>query len=52
MATGFVYLFAIMDWYSRKVLAWRVRNTLWADFCVATTAAGATTCSSSDCGDR
>ena len=34
MARGFVYLFAVMDWYSRKVLAWRVSNTLSADFCV------------------
>jgi putative transposase len=35
MAKGFVYLVAIMDWYSRKVLAWRLSNTLEADFCVA-----------------
>jgi transposase InsO family protein len=28
-------LVAIMDWYSRKVLAWRLSNTLEADFCVA-----------------
>ncbi len=34
MARGFVYLFSVMDWYSRKVLAWRVSNTLSADFCV------------------
>ena len=34
MARGFVYLVAIMDWYSRKVLAWRVSNTLDASFCV------------------
>lgn len=34
MARGFVYLFAVMDWYSRKVLAWRICNTLTADFCV------------------
>ena len=34
MAKGFVYVVAIMDWYSRKVLAWRVSNTLDADFCV------------------
>jgi putative transposase len=32
---GFVYLTAIIDWYSRKVLAWRVSNTLDSDFCVA-----------------
>ena len=34
MARGFVYLFAVMDWHSRKVLAWRISNTLSADFCV------------------
>lgn len=32
---GFVYLTAIIDWYSRKVLAWRISNTLDSDFCVA-----------------
>lgn len=31
---GFVYLVAIMDWYSRKVLSWRVSNTPDAVFCV------------------
>ncbi len=31
---GFVYLVAIIDWYSRKVLAWRLSNTLDAGFCV------------------
>ena len=35
MARGFVYLCAIMDWASRKVLVWRVSATLTADFCVA-----------------
>lgn len=34
MARGFVYLVAIIDWYTRKVLAWRLSNTLTADFCV------------------
>ena len=34
MAKGFLYLVAIMDWASRKVLAWRTSNTLTADFCV------------------
>ena len=34
MHRGFMYLVAIMDWHSRKVLAWRVSNTLDADFCV------------------
>jgi putative transposase len=35
MARGFVYLVAIMDWASRKVLTWRVSPTLTSDFCVA-----------------
>jgi len=34
MARGFLYLVAIMDWYSRYVLSWRLSNTLDADFCV------------------
>ena len=34
MAKGFLYLVAIMDWHSRCVLAWRLSNTLDADFCV------------------
>jgi hypothetical protein len=34
MARGFLYLVAIMDWYSRYVLAWRLSNTLEADFYV------------------
>lgn len=34
MARGFVYLVAIMDWYSRKVLSWRVSNTMDTRFCV------------------
>ena len=34
MAHGFLYLVAILDVYSRKVLAWRLSNTLTADFCV------------------
>ena len=34
MAHGFMYLVAIMDWYSRRVLAWRVSNTFDSDFCV------------------
>jgi putative transposase len=34
MAKGFVYLTVIMDWYSRKVLSWRVSNTMDSDFCV------------------
>ena len=31
---GFAYLVAIIDWYARRVLAWRVSNTLEAGFCV------------------
>lgn len=34
MARGFMYLVAIMDWHSRRVLSWRVSNTLDTDFCV------------------
>jgi putative transposase len=34
MRKGFLYLVAIMDWFTRKVLAWRISNTLEADFCV------------------
>jgi putative transposase len=34
MAKGFLYLVVIMDWVSRAVLAWRLSNTLSADFCV------------------
>jgi putative transposase len=34
MHRGFLYLVAIMDWFSRKVLAWRLSNTMDADFCV------------------
>jgi putative transposase len=35
MRRGYLYLVAIMDWASRKVLSWRLSNTLDADFCVA-----------------
>lgn len=35
MRRGFLYLVAIMDWASRKVLAWRLSNTMDSDFCVA-----------------
>jgi putative transposase len=34
MARSFMYLVAIMDWNSRKVLSWRLSNTLDTDFCV------------------
>ena len=33
MKRGFVYLFAVMDWASRRVLSWRLSNTLTTDFC-------------------
>jgi putative transposase len=35
MAKGFVYLVAVMDWFSRRVLAWRQSITMETDFCVA-----------------
>jgi putative transposase len=34
MAQGFLYLVAVMDWHSRRVLAWRLSNTLDCHFCV------------------
>ena len=34
IARGFLYLVAIVDWHSRYVVAWRLSNTLEADFCV------------------
>ena len=34
MRKGFLYLVAIMDWFTRKVLAWRISNTLGAEFCL------------------
>jgi putative transposase len=34
LAMGFVYLVAIIDWYSRAVLAWRLSTTLETDFCL------------------
>ena len=34
LAHGFAYLVAIIDWYSRRVLAWRLSNSLEAAFCV------------------
>ncbi len=33
LLNGFAYLFAIMDWYSRYVLAWKLSNTLDVRFC-------------------
>ena len=34
MEKGFVYLTVIMDWYSRKILSWRLSNTLDTAFCI------------------
>jgi putative transposase len=34
MSRGFMYLVAVMDWHSRKVLSWRISNSLDTDFCV------------------
>lgn len=34
LARGFVYLVAIINWYSRKVLSWRISNSMEAVFCV------------------
>jgi putative transposase len=34
MARGFIYLVAVMDWFSRRVLSWRVSITMEAAFCI------------------
>lgn len=34
MRRGFLYLIAVMDWASRKVLAWKLSNSMDADFCI------------------
>ena len=34
MRRGFLYLVAIMDWFSRKILSWRLSNSMEAEFCV------------------
>ena len=34
MARGFIYIAAVLDWFTRRVLAWRVSITLDADFCI------------------
>lgn len=34
LARGFAYLVAVIDWYSRRVLAWRINNSMDASFCV------------------
>jgi putative transposase len=36
MAKGFVYLAAVIDWFSRRVLSWRVSITMEASFCIET----------------
>jgi putative transposase len=36
MARGFVYLAVVLDWFSRRVLSWRVSITMEAAFCIAT----------------
>ena len=35
MPRGFMYLVAVMDWHTRKILSWRLSNTLKTDFCLA-----------------
>jgi len=42
MPRGFVYLCAVMDWASRRVLAWRLSNTLTTDFCLEAVQAAVT----------
>jgi putative transposase len=34
MARGFVYLAAVMDWFARRILAWRLSNTMEVSFCI------------------
>jgi len=34
LARGFAYLVAVIDWYSRRVLSWRISNSTEAEFCV------------------
>jgi putative transposase len=34
MARGFVYLAVVLDWATRRIMAWRLSNSLTADFCV------------------
>jgi putative transposase len=36
MARGFVYLAAVMDWFARRILTWRLSITLEVDFCIET----------------
>lgn len=39
MPHGYLYLTAVMDWFSRKVLSWEISNTLGTDFCLTALAA-------------
>jgi len=41
MQQGFLYLVAIIDWATRRVLSWRLSNTLTAGFCVEALRRGA-----------
>ena len=34
MSRGFMYLVAVMDWHNRKILSWRMSNTLESEFCI------------------
>ncbi len=34
MVKGFIYLIAVLDWYSRKVLSWRVSTSMDTSFCI------------------
>ncbi|MGH7707017.1 MAG: DDE-type integrase/transposase/recombinase, partial [Vulcanimicrobiaceae bacterium] len=34
MGQGFLYLFAVLDWMTRRVLSWQLSNTLSSDFCI------------------
>jgi putative transposase len=35
MARGFIYLAVVLDWFSRRVLSWRLSITMEASFCIA-----------------
>jgi len=43
MRHGFLYLFAVLDWATRRVLAWQLSNTLTSDFCIDTVREAITT---------
>lgn len=36
MSQGFMYLTAVIDWYSRRILSWRISNTMEVGFCIET----------------